>query len=50
MVNPTVRRDIQELFFPAVMLTLVTGGTYQTQAVIDKYLDSQIIYYMLMMN
>tara|TARA_R100001082_G_scaffold86361_1_gene52962 strand:- start:5663 stop:21862 length:16200 start_codon:yes stop_codon:yes gene_type:complete len=39
--QPYCERDIKQFILPAVMADLVTGGTYQTEAVIDKYLDSQ---------
>ena len=39
--QPYCERDIKDFIIPAVIADLVTGGTYQTQSVIDKYLDSQ---------
>ena len=34
-------RDVKQFILPAVIADLCTGGTYQTQNVIDFYLDSQ---------
>ncbi len=34
------KNDIKTYILPAIMSDLVTGGTYQTQAIIDKYLDT----------
>ena len=39
--QPYCERDIKDFIIPAVIADLVTGGTYQTQAAIDKYLDTQ---------
>ena len=39
--QPYCERDIKDFIIPAVIADLVTGGTYQTQAAIDKYLDDQ---------
>tara|TARA_B100000287_G_scaffold183671_1_gene173701 strand:+ start:379 stop:19995 length:19617 start_codon:yes stop_codon:yes gene_type:complete len=38
--QPYCERDIKDHILPAVINDLATGGTYQTQAVIDNYLDS----------
>ena len=35
------KRDIKTYIIPAIIADLATGGTYQTQNVIDFYLDSQ---------
>ena len=39
--EPYCVRDIKDFIIPGVIADLVTGGTYQTQSVIDKYLDDQ---------
>ena len=39
--QPYCERDVKQFIIPAVIADLCTGGTYQTQAVIDQYLDSQ---------
>ena len=39
--QPYCERDVKQFILPAVIADLCTGGTYQTEAVIDKYLDSQ---------
>jgi len=35
------KKDIKTYIIPAIIADLATGGTYQTQTVIDNYLDSQ---------
>ena len=37
--QPYCERDVKEFILPAVIADLCTGGTYQTEAVIDQYLD-----------
>ena len=39
--QPYCERDVKQFILPAVIADLCTGGTYQTEAVIDQYLDSQ---------
>jgi len=39
--QPYCERDVKQFIIPAVIADLCTGGTYQTEAVIDQYLDSQ---------
>ena len=39
--QPYCERDVKEFILPAVISDLVTGGTYNTEYVIDQYLDSQ---------
>ena len=39
--QPYCERDVKDFILPAVIADLCTGGTYQTEAVIDQYLDSQ---------
>ena len=39
--QPYCERDVKQFILPAVIADLCTGGTYNVEAVIDQYLDSQ---------
>lgn len=39
--QPYCERDVKKFILPAVIADLCTGGTYNTEAVIDQYLDDQ---------
>ena len=39
--QPYCERDVKQFILPAVIADLCTGGTYNVEAVIDKYLDDQ---------
>ena len=39
--QPYCERDIKQFILPAVIADLCTGGTYNVEAVVDKYLDDQ---------